>query len=124
SSSALRSTPPTSGASMRVTLPTAPLLDAVGLACAVAASKSPKRILECVALRASKPGRVTVAANDLDVSISIDTDGSVEAEGTVAVSATRLLSVLREAAEGRKELTLVGEEGHLDVDTPDCHFRI
>jgi DNA polymerase-3 subunit beta len=109
---------------MQVVVPTAPLLDAVSTASAVAAAKSPRRILECVALRAAK-GAVSIEANDLDVSLVIElADGKVESEGLVAVSATRLVSVLREVAEGRKELTLVGADGRLDVDTPDCHFRM
>jgi DNA polymerase III subunit beta len=109
---------------MRLSLPTAPLLDAVGAASAVAAAKSPRRILECVALRGSKSG-VSVEANDLDVSLTVElADGTVEQEGVVAVSATRLLGVLREVSEGRKDLTLVGQDGRLDVDTPECHFRI
>ena len=109
---------------MHLSLPTSTLLDAVGTASAVAATKSPRRILECVALRASKGG-VSVEASDLDVSLATElTDGVVEREGVVAVSATRLVGVLREVAEGRKDLTLVGQDGRLDVDTPECHFRI
>lgn len=109
---------------MRLTLPTLPILEAVGLAAAVAASKSPKRVLECVGIRATSEG-VTVEASDLDVALALRlSEGTVEREGVVAVPSSRLVSVLREVAEGRKEITLVGEEGQLEVAAPGCHFRV
>lgn len=110
---------------MRLNVPTAPLLEAVGLASAVAAAKSPKRILECVALRASRADGIRVEASDLDVTIGMHLDaGEVAEDGVVAVPAARLVSVLREVGEGRKDLALVGQGGRLEVDTPDCQFRI
>ena len=110
---------------MRFSIPTASLLDAVGQAASVAATKSPKRILECVALRAKKGEGVSVEANDLDVSLRVLLpDARVEDEGVVVVPATRLVSVLREVAQGASELTLVSAEQRLDIDTVDCHFRI
>ena len=110
---------------MRLTIPTAPLLEAVGQATAVAASKSPKRILECVAIRASKADGVRIEANDLDVSLRTDlVEARAEEDGVVAVPAQRLIGVLREVGEGRPEITLVGVDGRLEIDTADCHFRI
>ena len=111
---------------MRLTIPTLPLLDAVGQASAVAAAKSPKRILECVAIRATKADGVRIEANDLDVSLRMHLDDAVvEEDGVVAVPANRLVSVLREVGENRKELTLIGgSDGQLEIDTPECHFRI
>ncbi len=79
---------------MRFSIATASLLDAVGQAASVAATKSPKRILECVALRAKKGEGVSVEANDLDVSIRIVLpDARVEGDGVVVVPASRLVSV-------------------------------
>lgn len=110
---------------MHLTLATTPLLDAVGLASAVAAPKSPKRILECVALRATSKDGVSIEASDLDVTLALQLpDGVVEAEGTVAVPASRLVSVLREVAEGRKQFTLIGRDHQLEVEAPGCHFRV
>ena len=75
---------------MRFSIATAPLLDAVGQAAGVAAAKSPKRILECVAIRAKKGEGVSIEANDLDVSIRIQLpDARVEDEGVVVVPAAR-----------------------------------
>jgi DNA polymerase-3 subunit beta len=110
---------------MRFSIPTPVLLDAVGQAASVAAAKSPKRILECVALRAKKGEGVTVEANDLDVSLRITlTTAQIDDDGVVVVPATRLVSVLREVAATASQLTLVGVEQRLDIDTADCHFRI
>jgi DNA polymerase-3 subunit beta len=114
---------------MRFTVPTSALLDAVSYASTVVASKSPKRILECLALRASKSSSgprgsgVEIEATDLDVALRQRLpDAKVEEEGAAVVPAARLVSVLREVAT--KEVTLVGTEGRLEIDTPDCHFRL
>jgi DNA polymerase-3 subunit beta len=108
---------------MRITVPTALLTDAAGNASAVAAAKSPKRILECIAIKASKADGITLEATDLDVAIRIRLpEGKVEDEGAVVVSAARLVSVLREIAE--KTVTLVENEGRLEIDSANCRFRI
>jgi DNA polymerase-3 subunit beta len=101
------------------------LLEAVGQASSIAAAKSPKRILECVAVRASKADGVRIEANDLDVSLRVDlAEATTDEDGVVAVPAQRLVSVLREVGDGRPEITLVGADGRLEIDTPECHFRI
>jgi DNA polymerase-3 subunit beta len=113
---------------MRATLPTPSFLDAASYASSVVAAKSPKRILECVAVRASKKSGVVLEATDLDVAVRIRLpDAKVVEEGEVVVPATRLVAVLREVSD--PEVTLVGVEGRLEVDTRDgekggCHFRV
>lgn len=110
---------------MRFTLPSSVLLNAVGQAAGVAAAKSPKRILECVAIRATEKDGVVIEANDLDVSLRmLIPDAQVSEPGVVVVPATRLVSVLREVGEGTKDITLVGADNRLDIDTEQCHFRI
>src|SRR5262245_55484403 len=108
---------------MRFTVPTSALLDAASYASTVVASKSPKRLLECLALRATQKGGAEMDATDLDVALRQRlADAKVEEDGTAVVLAARLVSVLREV--GQKEVTLVGTEGRLEIDTPDCHFRL
>lgn len=110
---------------MRFSIPTSALLEAVGQAASVAAVKSPKRILECVAIRAKKGSGISIEANDLDVSLRIELpEAKVDEDGVVVVPASRLGAVLREVAQGARELTLIGAEQRLDIDTADCHFRI
>ena len=108
---------------MRVSAPTAVLTEAASYAASVAAAKSPKRVLECLAIRASKKDGVTIEATDLDVAVRLHlSDAKVEEDGAIVVPAARLVSVLREI--GEKSVTLVGTEGRLEIDTTDCHFRV
>src|SRR5687767_2284813 len=106
---------------MRFTVPTAALLDAASYASTVVASKSPKRILECLAIRATKKGGVVIDATDLDVALRQTLpDAKVEEEGVAVVPAARWVSVLREV--GQKDVTIVATDGRLLIDTPDSHF--
>ena len=95
---------------MRLTGSTSLLLEAARYAASVAAAKSPKRILECIAIRASKADGVVLEATDLDVAVRLKlSEGKVEKEGSVVVPAGRWVSVMSEISE--KEVTLVGVDG-------------
>src|SRR5437867_952275 len=108
---------------MKFTIATGPFLEAASNAAAVAAAKSPKRILECVAIRADRREGVRLEATDLDVAVRMRlAEGQVSEDGTVVVPGARFVSVLREI--GEKEVTLVAADGSLQIDTTDCHFRI
>ncbi|MDA1194121.1 MAG: DNA polymerase III subunit beta [Planctomycetota bacterium] len=108
---------------MKVTLPTQALIEGIGHGAAVAASKSPKPILECVALHASQATGVSLEATDLDVGIRYQLDdAAVAEEGSLVVPASRLLSIVREVDED--ETTLQTREGNLSVDTGRSHFKV
>ncbi len=108
---------------MKVTLPTQLLVEGIGHSAAVAANKSPKPILECVAVRADATTGVSLEATDLDVGIRFHLqDASVDQEGSLVVPAGRLLSIVREVDE--EETTLQEDEGNLSVDTGRSHFRV
>ena len=108
---------------MRFSASTALLTEAASYAASVAAAKSPKRVLECLAIRATKADGVTIEATDLDVAVRLRlADAKVEEDGAIVVPAVRLVSVLREI--GEKSVTLVGTDGRLEIDTSDCHFRV
>jgi len=108
---------------MKVTLPTQTLLDAVGHGASVAATKSPKPVLECIALRADATTGLALEATDLDVGIRIHLpDAEVAEEGALIVPANRLLGVVREVDE--ETVTLVEEDGSLVLGTGRSHFRI
>lgn len=108
---------------MRFTAPTALLLDAASYASNVVAAKSPKRILECLSIRADGKDGVRIEATDLDVALRLQlAEAKVEEDGTLVVPAVRLVSVLREI--GQKDVTVVGTEGRVEIDTPDCHFAV
>lgn len=108
---------------MKVTIPTKALIEGVAHAAAVAASKSPKPILECVALRADPKTGVSLEATDLDVGLRYHIqEATVLEAGGVVVPAGRFLSICREVDEG--ETSLVSTEGGLTVDTGRSHFKV
>lgn len=108
---------------MKVTLPTSVLMEGIGHGAAVAASKSPKPILECVALRADDTTGLSLEATDLDVGIRYHLgEASVTQEGSLVVPAGRLLAIVREVDE--EETTLQESEGSLAVDTGRSHFSV
>jgi DNA polymerase III sliding clamp (beta) subunit (PCNA family) len=108
---------------MKITVPTQALLDAVNHASAVAASKSPKPVLECVAFRADPVTGLSLEATDLDVGIRLHVDGAEILEaGSLLVPATRLQAVVREMDQ--ETTTLVEKDGSLAVDSDRSHFRI
>ena len=108
---------------MKVSLPTSVLVEAVGHAASVAAAKSPKPVLECVALSADRTTGLRLEATDLDVGIRIHVDGvTVVEEGEIVVPAARLVSVVREVDED--EVTLTEEDGSLALATGRSAFRI
>jgi len=108
---------------MKISVPTQLLVEGVGHTATVAASKSPKQILECIALRADATTGVILEATDLDVGIRYHlADATVESAGSLVVPAGRLLSIVREIDE--EEIVLEGEEGNLAVDTGRSQFRV
>ena len=108
---------------MKISVPTQLLVEGVGHSAAVAASKSPKPILECIAVRADDTTGVSLEATDLDVGIRYHlADASVDVAGSLVVPAGRLLSIVREVDE--EETILEGTDGNLAVDTGRSHFRV
>lgn len=108
---------------MKVTLPTKPLLDAVGHAASVASTKSPNPVLECVALRAERSKGLIIEATDLDVSLRLNLEDAQVAEpGTLVVPAGRLLSILREVET--EETTLAETDGTLTLHSGRSQFRV
>jgi len=109
---------------MKLTAPTAAFAEAAAHAAAVAASKSPKRVLECVAVRAERGEGVRLEATDLDVALRIRVPAAdVSEEGTAVVPAARFLSVLREVRE--KDVTVSGtDRGGISIESEGCQFQI
>jgi DNA polymerase-3 subunit beta len=108
---------------MKITVPTQTLLDGMAHAASVAATKSPKPMLECVALRADPTTGLSLEATDLDVGVRLHVEGAeVDEAGSLLVPAARLLAVVREL--GTDTTTLVEQDGSLAVDAERSHFRI
>lgn len=108
---------------MKVTMPTAHLLEAVGHAAAVASSKSTKPIYECVALRAERATGLSLEATDLDVGLRVHVDDSrTDEAGAVAIPAARLLAIAREIEED--ETTLSTSDRGLEISTAGSRFVV
>lgn len=108
---------------MKIRTNTTLLLDGLGHANHVAASKSPKPVLECVALHADKTTGVRLEATDLDVGLRLHLeDAVVEQEGSVIVPAARLLAVAREVDDD--ETSLSAQDGVLSIETGGSKFEI
>ncbi len=108
---------------MRVSLPTQVLLEAAGHVASVAANKSPKPILECLALRADATTGLSLEATDLDVGIRYHiADVEVSEPGALVIPAARFLSIVREIDE--ETTTLFEKDGGLAVDSGRSHFQV
>ena len=108
---------------MKATIPTRTFTDAVGHAAAVASGKSPKPILECVALRADPKTGLILEATDLDVGIRIQVaDAKVTKGGTLVIPASRLLSICREINED--ETRIEEHDGGIRVKTGGSQFQV
>ena len=108
---------------MKIRTSTALLLDALGHANSVAASKSPKPVLECVAFHADKSTGVRIEATDLDVGLRLHVeDAEVQKEGSVIVPAARLLAVVREVDDDETDLS--SKDGVLTLETGSSKFEI
>ncbi len=108
---------------MKVTLPTHVLLDGVSHGSSVAASKSPKPILECVVLKADGKTGLSLEATDLDVGVRIHlAESQVQDEGTLVLPASRLLAVVREVTED--STTFSDDAGTLVLETGRSRFKV
>ena len=108
---------------MKITLPTSHFLEALGHVASVAGVKTPKPVLGCVILKADSDAGLILEGTDLDVGVRVFlADASILEPGLLVVPAPRLLSVIREIEDD--EVTLVGEDDDLIVDTGGAHFRI
>lgn len=98
------------------------LQEALNLAGTVSSGRTPKPVLQCVKLSASKD-RLTLAATDLEVAIRyFDTQVQVEAEGETLVMADRLRDIVRESIDDTLSLEL--QDDQLHIRGQDSHFKI
>ena len=103
---------------MKVIAQTAALQEALGLAGSIVASRTPKPVLQCVKLIASKEGgtsTLTLLATDLEAGFRYQiTAVDVEQEGEALVPAEKLSAIVRESVEA--SLTI-------EVEKDICHIR-
>ncbi len=111
---------------MKVIAQTSALQDALGLAGSIVATRTPKPVLQCVKLIASKEGGtscLTLLATDLEAGFRYQiTAVEVEQEGEALVPAERLAGIVRESNED--SLTIETEKEACHVRGASSKFRI
>jgi DNA polymerase-3 subunit beta len=111
---------------MKVITQTSALQDALGLAGSIVATRTPKPVLQCVKLIASKEGGTScliLLATDLEAGFRYQiTAVEVEQEGEALVPADRLAGIVRESSEG--SLTIETEKEACHVRGAGSKFRI
>jgi DNA polymerase-3 subunit beta len=100
------------------------LHEAVQLASSIVPSRTPKPILTCAKLQASKQDqKLTVTATDNEISVkSVVPQVQVNADGAAVVPADRIAAILHESADETVELEAT--EANLQVVGRDSRFRI
>jgi len=98
------------------------LLETLGAATGVVASRSPKEVLKCVHLTASKEG-LLVSATDLEVALrGAVRQVEVKAPGDVLIPADKLLQITRESVD--ETLELESSEQTCHIRGSDSHYEI
>lgn len=112
---------------MKVIAQTAALQEALTLAGSIVATRTPKPVLQCVKLTATKEGDtslLTVLATDLEAGCRYRvTAVQVEEDGEALVPAERLSGIVRESA-GQDNLTLETEKEAVVVRGAGSRFKI
>jgi len=98
------------------------LSDALGLLTSVVPSRTPKPILRCLRIGASKD-EVRLCATDLEVGMTyLVSEVQVDEPGELVVPADRLAAIVRESAD--EVLSLEAVEGTCEIRGSDSHFTV
>ena len=112
---------------MKVIAQTSALQEALALASSIVATRTPKPVLQCVKLVASRSGEtstLTMLATDLEAGCRFQiTAVQVEEEGEALVPADRLGGIVRESGE-EESLALETEKEACHVRGSGSHFKI
>ena len=107
---------------MKLNFNRAALAEALGMLTSVVPNRTPKPILRCIQITASKKD-VHICATDLEVGINCSvSEVQVEEDGEVIVPADRLAAVVRESTDD--VLLLRAEDGACKVEGADSQFTI
>jgi DNA polymerase-3 subunit beta len=107
---------------MKVNCNRGALLDALNLSSTVAASRTPKPVLQCVKLVA-KDNALTIAATDLEVAVRYrDEQVQIDQEGEALLPAEKLRDIVRESIDDTLSIEVSGDMA--DIRGQDSHFKI
>ncbi len=98
------------------------LSETLSLVASIVPARTPKPILRCVRLSASKE-QTRLAATDLEVGIScLISEVSVRQEGDVVIPADKFIAIVRESAD--EVLVLESADGKCSIKGSDSHFTV
>lgn len=107
---------------MKANFSRAALAETLSLLTSVVPNRTPKPILRCVQINASKE-EVRICATDLEVGInSLVSEVQVEKDGEVIVPADRLSAIVRESVDD--VLLIETSKGTCEITGADSHFTI
>jgi len=107
---------------MKVNFNRAALSDALGLLTSVVPSRTPKPVLRCVKIVATK-NDVRISATDLEVGVNcILSEVQIDEPGEVVVPADKLAPVVRESID--EVIALEAAEAKCEIRCADSHFTI
>jgi DNA polymerase-3 subunit beta len=107
---------------MKVNFNRQALAESLNLLTSIVPSRTPKPILRCVRVNASK-SEVRIYATDLEVGLCcIISEAQVEEPGDIVVQADRLSAIVRESSDG--VLAVSATEGTCEIIGTDSHFTI
>jgi len=97
------------------------LLEVLGAASSVAATRSTKDVLKCVRLTTKDSGLI-VSATDLEVALRVEVQQvEIKRKGDMLIPADKLMSIVRESTDDT--LTLEAEEQVCHIRGKDSHFE-
>jgi DNA polymerase-3 subunit beta len=107
---------------MRINFNRQALAEALNLLTSIVPSRTPKPILRCVRVKASKD-EVRIYATDLEVGLCcLISEAQIEEPGDIVVQADRLSAIVRESDED--VLAVRAAEGTCEIIGTDSHFTI
>jgi len=98
------------------------LVEAMALIAGVVAGRTPTPALQCVKI-SSQSGRLTLAATDGEISLTLTTDRvEVEEGGEVLIPADKFSQIARSCDDAT--ITIVGDDDKLNVRSSDSRFKV
>lgn len=107
---------------MHVIISRGALLEVLGAASSVAATRSPKEVLKCVRLT-TKDNALVISATDLEVALRVELrQVEVKGQGDVLVPADKLMSIVRESVDDT--LAIEADDQVCHIRGKDSHFEV
>jgi DNA polymerase-3 subunit beta len=107
---------------MHVIVSRSALLEVLGAASGVAATRSTKEVLKCVRLT-TKDNTLVVSATDLEVALRVEVrQVEVKKKGDLLIPADKLMSIARESVDDT--LTIEADDQACHIRGKDSHFEV